>query len=196
MNFIITIGREYGSGGREIGIKLSEQLGYPLFDKEIIHEAAKRSSIKRELFERFDENALSSSLYSMVMRVSNDPVAQPLTLRVQMAYAETIHELAKVPCVIIGRSADYLLRDCDNLISFFITAGRENRVKRISERYQVPAEKAEKMISKQDKIRAGYYNCMTGNVWGMAANYDFCLNSSYYGIDSTVEIIKQIIQYS
>lgn len=196
MNSIITIGREYGSGGHEIGMKLSEQLGCPLFDKEIINEATKRNSINRELFERFDEKALSSSLYSMVMRVSNDPVAQPLTLRVQKAYAETIHELANVPCVIIGRSADYLLRDCENLISFFITAGRENRVERISERHQVPTEKAEKMISKKDKIRANYYNAMTGNVWGMAVNYDFCLNSSYYGIDATVEIIKQIIQYS
>lgn len=196
MNSIITIGREYGSGGREIGIKLSEQLGCPLFDKEIINEAAKRSSINRELFEHFDEKALSSSLYSMAMRVSNDPVAQPLTLRVQKAYAETIHELAKDPCVMIGRSADYLLRDCENLISFFITADRENRVKRISKRHQVPVEKAEKILSKQDKIRSNYYKCMTGNIWGMAVNYDFCLNSSYYGIDSTVEIIKQIIQYS
>lgn len=196
MNFIITIGREYGSGGREIGMKLSEELGCPLFDKEIINEAAKRSRINRELFERFDEKALSSSLYSTVMRVSDDPIAQPLNLRVQKAYAEIIQELAKEPCVIIGRSADYLLRDCENLISFFITADHEKRVKRISKRQQISTGKAEKMISKQDRIRANYYNSMTGNVWGMAANYDFCLNSSYYGIDSTVEIIKQIIRYS
>ncbi|MEY8390323.1 cytidylate kinase-like family protein [Lachnospiraceae bacterium] len=191
---IITIGREFGSGGREIGLKLAEQLGCSFFDKEIINEAAKRSSINRELFERFDEKALGSPLYSMVMRVSNDPVAQPLALRIQKAYAETIYELAKEPCIIIGRSADYLLRDCKNRLSFFITANQKNRIERICERHQTTAGEAEKMIVKQDKIRASYYNCMTGNVWGMAANYDFCLSSSYYGIEPTVEIMKQIIQ--
>lgn len=196
MNSIITIGREYGSGGREIGMKIAEQFGCPIFDKEIIIEAAKRNSINRELFESFDEKALSSSLYIMVARASNDPVTQPLALRIQKAYAETILELANTPCVIIGRSADYLLRDCDNLISFFITADYKNRIERIAERYQVPLEKAEKMIFKQDRTRANYYKSMTGNVWGTAKNYDFCLCSSYYGIDTTVEIIKQIVQHS
>ena len=194
MNRIITIGREHGSGGREIGVKLSEKLGCPLFDKEIINEAAKKSRINQELFEKYDERALSSSLYAMVIGISADPAAQPLSIRIQKAYAETIHEFAKEPCIIVGRSADYLLRDCKNLITFFITADRNARISRIAARYGISEEEADKMILKQDKARAGYYRSMTGNTWGMASNYDFCLNSSRFGIDKTVEIVEKIVR--
>lgn len=195
MKPIIAICREHGSGGREIGVRLAERLSYPLFDKEIISSAVQRSRINQELFEKYDERALSSPMYAMVMGTSTTPEAQPLSMRIQRAYAETIHELAKEPCIIIGRSADYLLRDCEDLITFFISADREARIDRLAERHQVSKEEADKMIAKFDKGRAGYYRSMTGNTWGMAANYDFCLRSSRYGIEKTVEIMEQIIRH-
>ena len=198
MERIITIGRQFGSDGHEIGEKLSRQLGFPLYDKAIIDESAKKSGIDQRLFEKYDEKAMNSLLYSLVIGNyyrSQEKEEQPLVIRVQNAYFDTIRELAgKGCCIMVGRCADYILTGNPQCTSFFITADRKKRIGRISEKYRLSGEDAEKMIDKQDKERGSYYKRMTGKTWGAADNYDFCINSAYYGIDGSVELIKLILQ--
>lgn len=199
MKKIITIGREFGSGGHEIAERLSQRLNYALYDKEIINEAAKKSGINVKEFQRYDEKAMSSLLYSLVIgnyyrRSENGTIEHPIAMRVEQAYFSTIINLAeKGPCIIVGRGADYILRENANRISFFITAKEKDRVVRIQNKYGVTEAEAVKMIEKNDKNRSVYYKSITGQTWGMAENYDFCICSSYCGIDTTVEIISKLI---
>ena len=200
MKKIITIGREFGSGGHEIGERLSKRLNYALYDREIIDEAAKKSGINIKELQRYDEKAMNSLLYSLVLGnyykgLENSPLEQPVAIRIEQAYFSTITNLAeKEPCIIVGRCADYILKDHKNRISFFITADEKKKIARIKEKYGVTETEAIKMISKNDRNRSNYYKSITGKTWGMAENYDFCICSSYYGIDSTVEIITGLLQ--
>lgn len=199
MKKIITIGREFGSGGHEIGERLSKRLNYALYDREIIDEAAKKSGINVKEFQRYDEKAMNSLLYSLVLGnyykgSENSPMEQPVAIRIEQAYFSTITSLAeKGPCIIVGRCADYILKDNENRVSFFITADEKKKVVRIKDKYGVTETEAVKMIDKNDRNRSNYYKSITGKTWGMAENYDFCICSSYYGIDSTVEIISKLI---
>lgn len=199
MKKIITIGREFGSGGHEIGEQLSKQLNYALYDREIIDEAAKRSGINIKELQRYDEKAMNSLLYSLVLGnyyrgSENSPIEQPVAIRIEQAYFSTITSLAeKGPCIIVGRCADYILKDNENRISFFITADRKKKVARIKDKYGVTEAEAVKMIDKNDRNRSNYYKSITDKTWGMASNYDFCICSSYYGIASTVEIIRKLL---
>ncbi|MBM6685623.1 cytidylate kinase-like family protein [Faecalicatena contorta] len=200
MKKIITIGREFGSGGHEIGERLSKRLNYTLYDREIIDEAAKKSGINVKELQRYDEKAMNSLLYSLVLgnyykRSENSPLEQPVAIRIEQAYFSTIKSLAeKGPCIIVGRCADYILKDNENRLSFFITADEKKRVARIKDKYGVTEAEAVKLINKNDRNRSNYYKSITGKAWGMAENYDFCIRSSYYGIDSTVEIITKLIE--
>lgn len=199
MKKIITIGRKFGSGGHEIGERLSRRLNYSLYDREIIDETAKKSGINVKELQRYDEKAMSSLLYSLVVGnyykgSENSPLEQPVAIRIEQAYFSTIMSLAeKGPCIIVGRCADYILKDNKNRISFFITADEKKRVARIKDKYGVTEAEAVKMIDKNDRNRSNYYKSITGKTWGMAENYDFCICSSYYGIESTVEIITKLI---
>ena len=200
MRSIITISREFGSGGREIGKKLSEKLDVPIYDKELLEMASKESGIARELFVKNDESYTNSFLYSLVM--GNYPVSPdgrlnpelPLNHKIFLAQFETIKKLAeKGPCVIVGRCADYVLKEMPNVIDFFVSGNMYDKKKRILERYDIEKPKVEDFIRKTDKRRASYYNYYTDMKWGDARNFDLCINSSKSGIDGAVELMMAYI---
>ena len=200
MNSVITISREFGSGGREIGKRLSEKLDVPFYDKELLELASKESGICRELFDRNDEAYTNSFLYSLVMgsypvsadgRISPE---MPMNQRIFLAQFETIKNIAKQgPCVIVGRCADYVLKNEKNVINFFITGNTAEKKRRILERYDIEKNKVEDFIKKTDKRRASYYNYYTDMKWGEARNFDLCINTSKTGIDGAVELMTAYI---
>lgn len=201
MKSVITISREFGSGGREIGKKLADKLGIPFYDKELLAEAAKQSGICEDLFYKHDETYTSSLLYSLVMGaypVSNDGKLypdMPLNHKIFLSQFEAIKSIAqKGPCVIIGRCADYVLADNFETIDFFIYGNMAEKKKRILERYDIEKNKAEDFIKKTDKRRASYYNYYSDRKWGVASHYDLCINSSEIGIDKTVELLEAYIR--
>lgn len=199
MNTIITIGRQYGSGGKEIGKKLAEYYNIPFYDKELLKVAAKESGICEEMFENFDEKPTTSFLYSLVM----DPYAlgynaasfdMPLNQKVFLASFDAIKKVAdEGPCIIVGRCADYALKDYDNKLNVFIHAPMTFKKSRIQEQYEVPEVKVKDVAIKTDKQRASYYNYYTSKKWGDLKSYDLCIDSSILGIDGTVELIKQAV---
>lgn len=200
MRSIITISREFGSGGREIGKILSEQLDIPFYDKELLEIASRESGICQELFVKHDENYTSSLLFSLVMgnypmtadgRINPD---MPLNHKIFLAQFDTIKSLAeKGPCVIVGRCADYVLKNMTNVVNFFVSGNIIEKKARILERYDIEKNKAEDFIRKTDKRRASYYNYYTDMKWGEAKNYDLCINSSKTGIDGAVRLMKDYI---
>ncbi len=197
---IITIGRQFGSGGREIGEKLALKLGIPFYDKDLLKRAAKESGLCEEIFENFDEKPSSSFLYSLVMDpyslgYSNNGYDLPLNHKVFLAAFDTIKKIAdEGACVIVGRCADYALQDYDNVLNVFVHAPLEDRIKRISAKYELSESKAKDMIYKKDKQRASYYNYYSSSKWADIKNYDLTINSSHLGIDQTVEVIAAIAQ--
>ena len=197
---IITIGRQFGSGGREIGEKLALKLGIPFYDKDLLKRAAKESGLCEEIFENFDEKPSSSFLYSLVMDpyslgYSNNGYDLPLNHKVFLAAFDTIKKIAdEGSCVIVGRCADYALQDYDNVLNVFVHAPLEDRIKRISAKYELSESKAKDMIYKKDKQRASYYNYYSSSKWADIKNYDLTINSSHLGIDQTVEVIAGIAQ--
>ncbi len=200
-NLVITIGREYGSGGREIGRKLAETLGIKFYDKELIDMAAKESGMSKEVFEKIDETAASSLLYSIVSgtyMIGNhmSPLLDlPINDKLFILESDIIKEIAaKESCVIVGRCADYILRDYKNCINIFIHAPLKTRIEHAITQYNLPAEKAEQKINKIDKKRGTYYNYYTGNKWGQTQLYELSVDSSVLGIDATAEFIKGFIQ--
>ena len=199
MNTIITIGRQFGSGGREIGRKLAESYQIPFYDKELLKIAAKESGLCEDLFENFDEKPTTSFLYSLVM----DPYAlgynassfdMPLNQKVFLASFDAIKKVAdKGPCVIVGRCADYALKDYDNTVSLFIHAPMDFKKKRIHDIYEIPMDKVKDVATKTDKQRASYYNYYSSKKWGDCRSYHYCMDSSILGIDGTVALIQQLI---
>ena len=196
---IITIGRQFGSGGKQIGEVLAEKMNIPFYDKELLKEAAKDSGICEEIFDSFDEKPTNSFLYSLVM----DPYSLgfgnstelPLNHKVFLAAFDTIKNLAEKngSCVFVGRCADYALRDLDNVVNVFIYADIDDRAARISKKYNISESKAKDMIKKEDKARASYYNYYTSKRWGEMKGYDICINTSKYGIDKTVDLLYDIV---
>ena len=193
-NMIITIGRQYGSGGREVGQKLADALGIPCYDKELLTVAAEKSGFCKEMFEHHDEKPVGSFLYSLVMGAySGDNL--PINHKLFLAQFEAIRSLAdQGSCVIIGRCGDYALEDYKNCIRVFIHANLEERVRRAVTFYGVEIEKAEDVVQKIDKQRANYYNFYSGKNWGDVENYDITLDSSILGIDHTVTLIQSFIK--
>ena len=202
MDTVITIGRQNGSGGREIGEKLAKALSIEFYDKELLKRAAKESGICPELFENNDEKPTSSFLYNLVsdpysFGVSSPYVEMPLSHKVFLAQFDTIKAIAKEgPCVIVGRCADYALSEFDNTLSVFISAPLEDRVERLKSRHPEvkDEEKLKDIIIKADKSRANYYNYYSSKKWGRAYTYDLCINSSVLGIDGTVDFIKSYVE--
>ena len=191
---IITIGRQYGSGGREIGKKLADQLGIPFYDNELLDIAAKKSGICEELFQTNDEKPTSSLLYSLVMG-SYGGNSLPFNHKIFLAQFDAIRSIAdEGPCVIIGRCGDYALEDYPNLINIFIHADLKLRIKRAIENYGIESGKAEDFVLKTDKKRASYYNFYSSRKWGNLDNYDLTVDSGFLGIDNTVELIKKFIE--
>lgn len=195
---IYTIGRQFGSGGRQVGKALAERLGIPYYDKELLAMAAKDSGFSEELFHSADEKPASSLLYSLVM--GNYPMSSgtlgfnemPLNDQLFLIQSNTIRKVAKKgSCIIIGRCADYILKGNPDLISIFIHAPLEARVKRAVECYEVPADRAEEVCLKNDKSRANFYNYYSDQKWGMCRTYSLSFDSSLLGIEGCVdEIIR------
>lgn len=196
-NKIYTIGREFGSGGREVGEKLGAKLGIKLYDKELLQQAAKDSGFCEEIFENHDEKPTNSFLYSLVMdtySVSGYSAApfldMPLNHKVFLAQFETIKKIAeKESCVIVGRCADYALSDNPDCINIFIHADLDVRIKNVSRNLNITENKARDIINKTDKQRASYYNYYTSKKWGDSKSYNLSLDAGKLGTDNCVEMI-------
>ena len=193
---IISIGREFGSGGRQIGEELAKKLGIKYYDKELLDHAAEHSGLCKELFENHDEKPTNSFLYSLVMDSYSLGYSaagfteMPMNHKVFLAQFETIRHLAEEgPCVMVGRCADYALADNPNLFSVFIHAGLDSRIARISAKYLKSPKESRDAIQKMDKSRSSYYNYYTNKKWGSAQSYDLCIDSSKLGIDGSVDTI-------
>lgn len=200
MNKVITISRQYGSGGREIGEKLAKALGVPFYDNELITRAAKESGFAESAFANAETKATNSLLYSIAMGMSaygsHEIGYTSLSLddRIFIAQSDVIRKLAKEgPCVIVGRCADYILKDMDQVINVFVWADIKYRVQRATTMYNLPVNKAEENIYKADKRRANYYNYHASEKWGRAENYHISIRSDFVGIDESVEVLKQYI---
>ena len=192
---IISIGRQYGSGGREIGKRLAKEFNIDFYDKELITLAAKESGFSEEILKENDENHNGSFLYSLVMGTYTGGNNLPLNHKLFLAQFDTIKKLAEEKsCVIIGRCADYALEYNPNCVKVFIHADIDSRIKRAIEEYGVSPDKVEEVIKKTDKKRESYYNFYTGKKWGLMENYDITINSSFSGIDGAVRVIADLVK--
>lgn len=192
MKKIITISREFGGGGRTIGKRLAEELGVPCYDSEIIEKVAIESGFAEEYIKDKGEYTYPSLLMGLLM--SRSLYAGPTNEdKIWLIQCKIIKELAeKGPCVIVGRCADYILRERDDVMKVFIHADIKARAKRIVEVYGETDEDPVKRLRDKDKRRAAYYTQYTDIVWGASRNYDVCLDSSVIGIDKCVSALKEI----
>lgn len=184
MNTIITIGREYGSGGREIGRLVADKLDIPFYDKEILTRAAQESGLCKEIFERHDEKASVSGMLTgsaapvLNMGAAAAGLQMPLNQRVFLAQFDAINRIASEgPCVIVGRCADYVLKGLPGVIHVFLYASTEKRVERIMRVEGVNRERARELIRKTDKQRRNYYNFFADGNWGLRSNYDLMIRT-------------------
>lgn len=197
---VITIGREFGSGGHEIGMKLARRLGIKCYDKELLTLAAKESGMCEDLFKNHDEKPTNSFLYSLVMDTysvgyTSSYMDMPLNHKVFLAQFEAIKKLAdREACVIVGRCADYALEGNPHAISVFVKADMDEKVKRISRIYEVNESKAMDMCQKADKKRASYYNYYSSKKWGDSKSYELCVDSGKLGIDGVIDLICNYIE--
>lgn len=194
---IITISRQYGSGGRIIAQKLAEALGIPFYDNELITMAAEKTGLSVECFKDAEKTSVGNLFFSLTsLTPSIDSVGLPLNEKIFLVQSQVIKEVAEAgSCVIVGRSANYVLQDNPNCINVFLQADLADRVKRAIEVYNQPADGAEALVLKTDKRRANYYNYFTGGKWGKAENYDLILNTSKMDLDKIVEVIKTYVSF-
>ena len=194
---ILTIGRQFGSGGHEIGEKIAKKLGVKFYDKELLKLVAKESGLCEKVLESYDEKPTNSLLYSIVMDIYPSVMYSGPTIDQQIYQAtyDAIRKLSENSCVIVGRCADYTLRDCPELISVFVHANTDFRAARVAEEYKVSEAKAKDMLVKTAKKRASYYNFQSEKKWGAASSYNLCVESSSLGIDGSVDLIMDYIRY-
>ena len=192
---VITISRQYGSGGRIVAQKLADALGIPFYDNELITMAAEKTGLSVECFKDAEKTSFGNLFFSLTsLTPSLDSVGLPLNEKIFLVQSQVIKEVAaEGSCVIVGRSADYVLQDNPNVINVFLQADLPDRVKRAIDAYGQDAEGAEAMVVKTDKRRANYYNYFTGRKWGKAENYDLILNTSRMDLDKIVEVIKTYV---
>lgn len=199
-NIIITIARQFGSGGHEIGRRLAKRLNIPLYDKELITHAAQESGLSEEVLHYFDEKPTNSLLYSLstgAYSVAEGVVnySLPVNQQVFQAQFDAIRSLAeKSSCVIVGRCADYVLENHEGLVSIFVHADLNDRMERVAEYDHITLPEAKNRIAKSDKRRASYYNFYSGKKWGVAGTYDLCINTSTVGYDNAVELIADFVE--
>lgn len=197
MKNIITIGRELGSGGRTVGKIVAESLGIAYYDRELIDEVAKQNGFSADFVEKTEENLNSSFLYNLAMSSSyfydmlslSATDAAPLTTQVFLAQQKAILQYAEKPCVIVGRCADYVLRERDDILSVFLYADPEKRLERAIERYNCDKKKASELIAKSDRARSRHYSAFTDWEWGSREHYDLMLNTSAVGFEGAAHII-------
>ena len=199
---LITIARQFGSGGREIGERVAKILGIPLIDKELIKDAAASGELSEEIIKSSDESAANSLLYTLAMgsNVLGTTIhfgyKMPINDKLFILQSEAIKNYAaNGSCVIIGRCADYVLRDEPSLFRIFIYGDLDHRQERVKERHpELKSSQVIDVINKTDKRRASYYNFYTGNKWGKYDNYDMAINSSTFGIEETAELIAASVK--
>ena len=194
---VITISRQYGSGGRNIGLALSKELGIPFYDNELITMAAQESGFAPEIFENADQNASSSLLFSLSMYGSTTGTFNmPLGDQVFLIQSDIIKKVANEgPCIIIGRCADYILRDFPNCFSIFLHAPLDQRLERVVDSYGTDPLRAKDFVTKADKKRAVYYSHFTGEKWGAAENYHITVDTSRLGLTGTADALALIVDY-
>ena len=201
-NYVITIARGFGSGGKEIATKLGEILGIPMYERQLLVLASDKSGIDESLFVETDEKLRSNKLAKLLKRIPTENVVEPhekafiSDTNLFNIQAQIIKELAKTQsCIIVGKCADYVLKDFDNVISIYIEAPRAACVKSIMSKMYISEEKAHQLIKKTDKYRADYYKFYTGgNYWTNPVNYDMTLNSDRVGRDKCVDVIVDYIR--
>lgn len=195
---IITIGRQYGSNGRAVGIELARRENIPYYDKEILARAAEGSGISQGVFEDCDENtrrlsfAMALDPYSLGYSINP---ASRVSTEVSAAFDNAIKEIANEgPCIIIGRHADFILHEYKKVLRIFLYAPFDMRVKTVMEREDLSENEASKLIKKVDKERAQYYSFYTSQKWGAKESYDVCLNTGLFGVEDTVTIIQRMLE--
>ena len=199
---VITIARQYGSGGREIGEMVAKMLDIPLFDKQLITDAASKGNLNEDVLKRTDESAANSLLYTLALgsnivgTTTHFGYKMPINDKLFILQSEVIKEYAKSgSCVIIGRCSDYVLREEKDVFRLFIYGDLEHRKERVSERHpEIKSSQLVDVINKTDRRRASYYNFYTGNKWGKYDNYDMAINSSTLGIRGTADMIVSCVK--
>ncbi len=194
---IITIGRQFGSGGHELGEKLAARLGIPFYDRALLSAAAEHSGLTRDMIESLDEQPTSSFLYSLSVGsfgFSGD-VPLPLNNQVFLAMTKAIRDIAaEGSCVIVGRCAEYVLKDNDALVRVFVHADKQSRLNRIMEKLDLKERDAQVLMQKTDKKRTSYHDFYCDEKWGVTTSYDLSVNSALFGIDGAVEMIAHYVE--
>lgn len=198
---IVTISRQYGSGGRYIGENLAKAMGVPCYDEKLIDMVAKESGFAQSFVAEKGERMTGSLLFNIASSLSfaNNVFStnNGVTLQDEIYFTQNriIKELAdKGPCVIVGRCADYILREREDCLNVFIFADNESKIERAEKYFKITREEAPAVLKKKDKARANHYKYYTDQEWGMASNYDLCLNSGLIGIEGCVKAIQQVLE--
>ena len=198
---IVTISRKYGSGGRYIGENLAKAMGVPCYDEKLIDMVAKESGFAQSFVAEKGERMTGSLLFNIASSLSfaNNVFStnNGVTLQDEIYFTQNriIKELAdKGPCVIVGRCADYILREREDCLNVFIFADNESKIERAEKYFNITREEAPAVLKKKDKARANHYKYYTDQEWGMASNYDLCLNSGLIGIEGCVKAIQQVLE--
>lgn len=197
-NFVITVGRQFGSCGKEIGHALAKRFGITFYDKELIALASKESGLCQEFFEKADEKNSGNLLQAFAAGFTfgpfqyNDFLSNDKLFQIQ---SDVIRKVAdEHSCVIVGRCADYILRDNKRCINIFIHADLEKRVKTVMERQNITEQEARELVRKMDKTRPNYYNFYSDKEWGVASSYHLSVDSSLLGVEGTVDFIEQFVK--
>ena len=198
---IVTISRQYGSGGRYIGENLAKAMGVPCYDEKLIDMVAKESGFAQSFVAEKGERMTGSLLFNIASSLSfaNNVFStnNGVTLQDEIYFTQNriIKELAdKGPCVIVGRCADYILREREDCLNVFIFSDYESKIERAEKYFNITREEAPAVLKKKDKARANHYKYYTDQEWGMASNYDLCLNSGLIGIEGCVKAIQQVLE--
>ncbi len=198
-NLIISVGRQLGSGGRIIAKMLAEEFGCKFYDREVLNLAAKESGFCEEFFEKNDERKgfLDQIFHMHVPFISDSSfydngLSQENLFRLQ---SDAIRKAAtESPCVFVGRCADYVLREHRNMVTVFVTADIDERIKNVCHRLNCSPDEARKLIESREDTRSSYYNYYTGKRWGDSSSYDLCVNSSLLGLEGTKEFIADFVR--
>ena len=201
-NYVINLGRQLGSGGKEIGEKLAKEFGIAFYDKELIKLASDESGLCKEFFEKADERASQSIIGGLFGTrfpfISDGAIPYGSCLSNDSLFkiqSDVIRELAeRQSCLFVGRCADYILRDHPRCVNVFVSASKEARIERLMRIHNIPSEAAEELMEKADKKRSSYYNYYSYKTWGAAETYHLCIDSSVLGIDGTVQFIKEFVK--
>lgn len=192
MKTVITIGREHGSGGRQVGEELAKKLGIKCYDKELLAETAKESGLATSFIAEYEEKKPQFFMGTGAFYAYE----QPVSLQLYVEQSKVIKKLAeRESCVIVGRCSDYVLEGDDRVLNVFIHAPLADRIARVADRENITEEKAKTKITKTDKARASYYDYYTNRNWGDAKNYHLSLNSSLLGIEGCVNVIISAIEH-